>query len=97
MDSVIFERLTRVLRDVFDDDDLIATPDLTVNRGGAADAASTIRWAPFSLTAAVMSADIESAPARDRYCPGTAFIPTHDFLSVMSPSKPPRIQHPKRG
>ena len=42
-DAYIFERLTTVLRDVFDDDDIVATPDLTAKKVKGWDSLGNVR------------------------------------------------------
>jgi acyl carrier protein len=43
MNASIFERLTSLLRDVFDDDDLVATPELTAHRVNGWDSLGNVR------------------------------------------------------
>jgi acyl carrier protein len=43
MDASIFERLTPLLRDVFEDDDLVATPDLTAHEVTGWDSLGNVR------------------------------------------------------
>ena len=42
-DSATFERLTRVLRDVFDNDELVATPELTARNVAGWDSLGNVR------------------------------------------------------
>jgi acyl carrier protein len=42
-DVSIFERLTPLLRDVFDDDDIVATPELTAQKVGGWDSLGNVR------------------------------------------------------
>jgi acyl carrier protein len=42
-DASIFERLTLLLREVFDDDDLVATPELTARRVDGWDSLGNVR------------------------------------------------------
>lgn len=43
MTDAIFDRLTSVLRDVFDDDNLVATPDLSAGNVAGWDSLSNVR------------------------------------------------------
>jgi acyl carrier protein len=43
MDAALFERLTPLLRDVFDDDDLVATPELTAHKVDGWDSLGNVR------------------------------------------------------
>ena len=41
--DAIYERLTEILRDIFDDDDIVATPDLTADRVDGWDSLAHLR------------------------------------------------------
>jgi acyl carrier protein len=43
MDAPIFQRLTPLLRDVFDNDDLVATPELTAHKVDGWDSLGNVR------------------------------------------------------